>query len=42
MLKIIIGSLFTKNKKHAAASKIQGADGGNVYDAYLVYGEVYT
>ena len=26
MLKIIIGSLFTKNKKYAEASKIQGYD----------------
>ncbi len=41
MLKIIIGSLFTKNTKYAAAEKIQGCwtgmdgDGGaNLYNCW--------
>ena len=37
MLKIIITSLFNKNKKYATASKIQGT-GGNAYDQTWFYG----
>jgi hypothetical protein len=37
MLKITIASLFSKNKKYATASKIQGT-GGNAYDSYWFYG----
>jgi len=33
MLKIIIGSLFTKNMKYAAAEKIQGCWGGQNEDS---------
>ena len=33
MLKIIIGSLFTKNTKYAAAEKIQGDWGGTTPDS---------
>jgi hypothetical protein len=36
MLKIAIASLFTKNKKYAAAVKIQGAM-GEQYDGFQPY-----
>ncbi len=32
MLKIAIASLFSKNKKYAAASKIEGGGGGIYWD----------
>jgi len=37
MLKIIIGSLFTKNKKYAEASKIQGYDATEGPDSWSWY-----
>ncbi len=37
MLKIIIASLYSKNKKYAATSKIKGT-GGNAYDQTWFYG----
>ncbi len=37
MLKIIIASLYSKNKKYATVSKIQGT-GGNAYDQTWFYG----
>jgi len=37
MLKIAIASLFTKNKKYAAASKIKGAYGHNPDYAHMSY-----
>ena len=36
MLKIVIANLFNKNKKYAAASKINGAT-GNAGDGWLLY-----
>ena len=36
MLKIAIASLFTKNKKYAGASKIQGGNGGGI-DSWILY-----
>ena len=36
MLKIAIASLFTKNKKYAAASKIRGVSGPDS-DGYFQY-----
>ena len=42
MLKIIIGSLFTKNTKYAAAEKIQGTwageDGDGVPNLWIAWG----
>jgi hypothetical protein len=36
MLKIIIGSLFTKNTKYAVAEKINGSI-GEYFDGYNLY-----
>jgi hypothetical protein len=36
MLKIAIASLFTKNKKYAAASKINGYTGGAVDGTFFL------
>lgn len=38
MLKIVISNLFNKNKKYAAASKIQGGNGGPYMDGATFYG----
>jgi hypothetical protein len=37
MLKIIIGSLFTRNMKYATASKIQGYTAAEGSDAWLYW-----
>jgi hypothetical protein len=42
MLKIIIGSLVTKNTKYAAAEKIQGTWSGSVSDGYPALLIAYT
>jgi hypothetical protein len=38
MLKIVIASLFTKNKKYAGAAKINGASGIDVDGFYMYTG----
>jgi len=37
MLKIVIANLFTKNKKYAEASKIQGYTASSGMDAWFYY-----
>jgi len=41
MLKIVTASLFTKNKRYAGASKINGAS-GNIMDGYYLYNGWWT